>query len=150
MTARKPYLAGNWKMNLERQSALELARALGEHLTGRTEVDVAVAPAFVYVPEVVAALAGSPVKVGAQNVCDQESGAFTGEVSAPMLRDVGCDFAIVGHSERRHVYGETDALVNAKVHQLLAAGLEVVAGQVIRGVRPDGHETAGAETELTG
>ena len=126
MTARKPYLAGNWKMNLERESALGLARTLGEHLAGRDDVDVAVAPAFVYVAEVVAALQGSPVKVGAQNVCDQEAGAFTGEVSAPMLKDVGCDFAIVGHSERRHVYGESDALVNAKVHQLLGAGLEVI------------------------
>ena len=123
---RKPYLAGNWKMNLERASALGLAGALAEHLGDRTDVDAAVAPPFVYLPAVIDALQGSPIKVGSQNVCDQESGAFTGEVSAAMLEDIGADFAIVGHSERRHVYGESDALVNAKVHQVLGAGLDVI------------------------
>jgi triosephosphate isomerase len=113
-------------MNLDRAGAIALAGALREHVGRRTDVDVAVAPPFVYLPHVVKALDGSPIRVGAQNMCDQPKGAFTGEVSGAMLRDVGCTFAILGHSERRHVYGETDALVNAKVHLALEVGLEVV------------------------
>ena len=123
---RKPYLAGNWKMNLDRAGALELAAALKEHVGDRTDVDVAVCPPYVYVPDVVRALEGSPIRVGAQDVCDQDEGAFTGEVSAAMLRDVGATVAVVGHSERRHVYGEGDELTNAKLHRALDAGLEVI------------------------
>jgi triosephosphate isomerase len=123
---RKPYLAGNWKMNLDRAGAVELATALRDHVGDRTDVDVAVAPPFVYVDEVARLLSGSPIKVGAQNVCDEPKGAFTGEVSASQLRDVGADFAIIGHSERRHVYGEPDALVNAKVLRSLGEGLDVI------------------------
>ena len=123
---RKPYLAGNWKMNLDRRGALALCGTLREHLDGRTDVDAAVAPPFVYIAEVARALAGSPLKVGAQNVCDEPRGAFTGEVSAAMLLDAGATFVIVGHSERRHVYGEEDALVNAKLGAALTAGLEAI------------------------
>ncbi len=123
---RKPYLAGNWKMNLDRASSLALAGALREHVGQRNDVEVAVAPPFVYLPAVVEALEGSPIRVGSQNMCDQAKGAFTGEVSGAMLRDVGATFAILGHSERRHVYGEPDALVNAKVHHALEVGLDVI------------------------
>jgi len=139
---RKPYLAGNWKMNLERRSALELAQALREHVGERSDVDVAVAPPYVYLPEVIAALEGSPIRVGAQDVCDRTEGAFTGEVSAAMLKDVGCDFTIIGHSERRHVYGESDELCNTKLHRALEAGLEVIlcVGETL-------EEREGARTE---
>jgi triosephosphate isomerase len=123
---RKPFLAGNWKMNLDRRGALALSGTLREHMQGRTDVEAAVAPPFVYLEAVADALSGSPVKVGAQNMCDEPQGAFTGEVSAAMLLDVGASFAILGHSERRHVYGESDALVNAKVGTALAAGLGVI------------------------
>ena len=92
----------------------------------RDDVDVAVAPPFVYLDEVSRALAGSPIRVGAQNMCDEPSGAFTGEISAAMLVDVGATFVILGHSERRHVYGETDELIGAKVLAALPAGLEVI------------------------
>jgi triosephosphate isomerase len=120
---RKPYIAGNWKMNLERKSALDLAATLRERVGQRRDVDLAVFPPFVYVDEIARALAGSRIGVGAQNCCDEPSGAFTGEVSAAMLVDVGAGSVILGHSERRHVYGETDELVNAKVHAALEAGL---------------------------
>jgi triosephosphate isomerase len=113
-------------MNLDRRGALELVAALRGHLEGRDDVDVAVAPPFVYVDEVARALAGSNLKVGGQNVCDEPKGAFTGEISAAMLLDVGATFVILGHSERRHLYGESDDLVNAKVGAALTAGLDVI------------------------
>jgi triosephosphate isomerase len=123
---RKPYLAGNWKMNMDRAGALALAGALAEHVGDRDEVEVAVVPPFVYLHDVAQALAGSPIKVGAQNMCNEAKGAFTGEISAAMLRDVGADLVVLGHSERRHVYGESDELVQSKVAAALAAGLEVI------------------------
>ena len=125
-TMRKPYIAGNWKMNLERRSALGLVSALRERAGAREDLDVAVFPPFVYLGEVVQALSGSRIQVGAQNCCDQPSGAFTGEVSAAMLADIGVHSVILGHSERRHVYGESDALVNAKLLVALGAGLDVI------------------------
>ncbi len=123
---RTPFLAGNWKMNLDRRTALDLVGALREHLGGRTEVEVAVFPPFVYLDEIARALAGSPIKVGAQNCCDEAEGAFTGEISISQLADVGASLVVLGHSERRHIYGETDELVNRKVQRALAAGLEVI------------------------
>jgi triosephosphate isomerase len=123
---RRPFLAGNWKMNLDRAGAVALARALRERLTQLDDRDVAVFPPFVYLPEVAAVLAGTPIRVGGQDVCDRKAGAFTGEVSADMLRDVGATLALAGHSERRHVYGEGDALVNAKLRAALEGGLEVI------------------------
>jgi triosephosphate isomerase len=123
---RQRFVAGNWKMNLERKSALGLVSVLRERAGTRTDVDVAVFPPFVYLGEVVQALSGSRIAVGAQNCCDKPSGAFTGEVSATMLADVGATTVILGHSERRHVYGESDELVNAKLHAALAAGLDAI------------------------
>ncbi|MEX1025122.1 MAG: triose-phosphate isomerase [Planctomycetota bacterium] len=123
---RTPFIAGNWKMNLDRRQALELAKGLRDALGANPKVDVAVMPPFVYLDEVARALAGSPVRVGAQNMCDEASGAFTGEISAAMLKDVGATMVILGHSERRHLYGETDELIRAKVHAALAAGLDPI------------------------
>jgi len=123
---RKPFIAGNWKMNLERKSALGLVAQLRDRFGKRDDIDVAVCPPFVYLDEVARALSGSPIKVGGQNCCDETSGAFTGEISAAMLLDIGCDLVILGHSERRQLYGESSELVNRKVHTALEAGLEVI------------------------
>jgi triosephosphate isomerase len=125
-SGRRPILAGNWKMNLERKSALGLASAVRDRVGEREDVEVALFPPFVYLDEVARLLSGAKVKVGAQNCCDEASGAFTGEISAAMLVDVGCDWVILGHSERRHLYGEGDALVGAKVKAALAAGLKPI------------------------
>ena len=125
---RKSYVAGNWKMNMTIAESVELAKAIaaGMDAAAAERADVAVIPQFLAVPAVAAELSGSPVRVGAQDVYFEESGAFTGEVSAAMLKDAGCELALVGHSERRHVIGETDEIVRKKLDALLAAGLEVV------------------------
>jgi len=123
---RTPYIAGNWKMNLDQASGLDLVQAIREHTFGKTNVDVAIFPPAVYLSAMQRACEGSSVIVGAQNLCEQDSGAFTGETSASMLRDLGVSSTLVGHSERRHVYGESDTLCGAKVRAALAAGLDVV------------------------
>ncbi len=123
---RKPYIAGNWKMNLDRRAAVALAAALREACQAFTDRDVAVFPPFVYLDEVARTLAGSKVRVGAQNMCDAANGAFTGEVSAAMLLDVGATSVILGHSERRQLFGETDEGIGRKVRTALGAGLDVI------------------------
>lgn len=123
---RTPYIAGNWKMNLSRHEAFELAEALRAGARELDGVEVAVAPPAVYLELVAQTLSKSDVRVGAQNVAQEAQGAFTGEVSAAMIQDVGGAFAIVGHSERRHVYGEDDALINARLRQGLEQGLDMI------------------------
>lgn len=123
---RRPFIAGNWKMNMDRRSALDLVAGVRAVADKRADVDVAVFPPFVYLDEMARALAGSRVRLGAQNMCVEDSGAFTGEVSAAMLKDVGCELVILGHSERRALFGESDELVGAKVQKALAAGLEPI------------------------
>jgi len=125
---RKPFVGGNWKMNVHRDDAIALARAVAEKCSDTEAVDVAVFPAFPYLATVSQTLcdAGSQVMVGAQDFYTQPDGAFTGEVSLAMLKDVGCKAVLVGHSERRHVIGEGDVLLNEKVLKALDAGLHVV------------------------
>jgi len=113
---RQPLIMGNWKMNGSRQDGLQLAKALAEGL-GSVQQEVAVCVPFVYISDVRNALAGSPIAVGSQNVADQASGAYTGEVSAAMLADCGVKYALVGHSERRSYYGDTDQSVAARFVQ---------------------------------
>ncbi|MGQ0657835.1 MAG: triose-phosphate isomerase [Chromatiales bacterium] len=116
---RRPLVAGNWKMNgsLAAIAAL-MDRILGE--AGSLEhVDVAVCPAFVHLRDVAAKLAGTPVALGAQNCSQHDAGAYTGEVAAAMLKESGCRYVIIGHSERRQYYGETDQLVAVKFAKLL-------------------------------
>jgi len=123
---RRPFIAGNWKMNLDRASAVALAKGVAEQADKTEGVDLAVCPPSVYLDAVSKALSGSKIRLGAQNVYHEASGAYTGEVSVSMLRDVGCRHVILGHSERRHVLGETNEDVNQKVHAALKADLEPI------------------------
>ena len=114
---RKPFVAGNWKMNTDSHSSVSLAEGVAGgslDIAGRG-VDVAVIPPFVYLQAVVKTLNRSNIAVGAQDIYYEQNGAFTGEVSPSMLKDVGCIYVLCGHSERRHVLGESDELVNKKV-----------------------------------
>ncbi|MDB5392047.1 MAG: triosephosphate isomerase [Planctomycetaceae bacterium] len=128
MRARRPFVAGNWKMNTTLKSATELAAGLAKLLPQDIPgVEVAVCPPAPYLIPVAAAIAGSGVKLGAQNChSSKDAGAFTGEVALNMLQDVGCEYVILGHSERRSLFGETDAVVNAKVLAALGKGIKVI------------------------
>jgi triosephosphate isomerase (TIM) len=119
---RKPIMAGNWKMYKTVDEAVDFVRALKNALAGIEGVDKVVCPPFVALAPVAEALKGSDIRVGAQNVYWEDQGAFTGEVSPPMLKGV-CDLVIIGHSERRQFFGETDETVNRKIKAVLAHGL---------------------------
>jgi len=138
---RKPFIAGNWKMNTNRASAVELAAAIARRADQFPDVDLAVCPPSVYFDAVAAAIAGSALSLGAQNMYHEPSGAFTGELSAAMLLDIGCRYVILGHSERRNVLGETDRDVNLKLHAALAAGLIpiVCVGELLE--QREAHQT---------
>jgi len=123
---RTPFVAGNWKMNLLADTAKALAAKVKEKLDGVNGVEVALCPPFVFLKDVVEAVRGSRIMVGGQNLYAKDSGAFTGEVSGPMLKSVGCTLFIIGHSERRHILGETDALINEKVKAALKTGLKPI------------------------
>ena len=120
---RKPFIAGNWKMNMCSESAVALASGLAAELKGVDTVDIAVCPPYVYLQSVAKAINASNIALGSQNVYFEEKGAFTGEISCGMLKDVSCAYAIIGHSERRHVMGESNELINKKVHTAISGGL---------------------------
>ena len=122
--ARKKFIAGNWKMNTNKASAVELAKAVAAAAPGGVEVGIA--PPFVYLDAVAGAIGGSSVLVGAQDVYFEKNGAFTGEISVEMLKDLGVKFVLTGHSERRHVLGESSEVVSKKAHAVYAAGLVLV------------------------
>lgn len=120
---RRPFIAGNWKMNLDRASAVALAEKLAKAVEKVEGVDLAVFPPSMYVDAVAKVLAGSRLAWGCQNAYYQPNGAFTGEISVSMLQDLGCRYCILGHSERRHILGESDQEINKKVHAILSGGL---------------------------
>ena len=120
---RRPFVAGNWKMHGSRAENAELIEGLLLGLPGQPTADIAVCPPFVYLWEPARLLKSSSVALGAQSVCAEAIGAFTGEVSAAMLKDVGCRYVIVGHSERRAIYKEDDALVARKFLAAQSQGL---------------------------
>jgi len=124
MTRRK-FVAGNWKMFTDTRSAHDLAVGVA-HGRWTSDALVAVCPPFPYLSLVASALEGSPVRLGAQDVYPAKEGAFTGEVSPPMLLDVGCQYVIVGHSERRQVLGESEELIARKLVAVLEAGLTAI------------------------
>ena len=120
---RQALVAGNWKMNGNRDSAVKLADAVLQASPERASAEVLLCPPFVYLADVARALKGSGVALGAQDLCAEDNGAFTGEVSGSMLNDFDCRYVIVGHSERRALYGESDAMVARKFMAAQKAGL---------------------------
>ena len=155
--ARKKIVAGNWKMNLDRAKARELTAAVAARVGEAGGVELVLCPPALYVETVATALhlAGgkspSGVALGGQNMHDKASGAFTGEVAPAMLVDLGCQYVILGHSERRTLFGETDAIVNAKTKAALAAGLTpiVCVGETLE-EREGGRTDAVVTTQVRG
>jgi len=125
---RKPFIAGNWKMNL----TLDMAEDLAEKIVGENidchKTDVALIPSYtnLYPVHKILKSSDSEVKLGSQNVYYEKNGAYTGEVSVEMLKSVGCSFTLLGHSERRHILGETDELINKKLHSCIEQGISVI------------------------
>ena len=120
---KRPLIVGNWKMHTDRAGAVALAGGVARGAGAFPAVDVVVCPPFVYLEAVREAIDGGAVGLGAQNMYHLPHGAFTGEISPAMLVDLGCQFVILGHSERRNIFKETNADVNAKVHAALKVGL---------------------------
>jgi len=123
MSKRRPFVAGNWKMNGSRAESAGLLDALKAGISSASKAEVAVCPPYILIPLAAEKLAGSAVAWGGQNLNINKSGAFTGEISGPMLKDFGSTYVIVGHSERRTLYGETDAQVAEKYGTAQAHGL---------------------------
>lgn len=120
---RRSLVAGNWKMNGDKKNIATLVAGL---LDLECKADVIVFPPYVYIPQVLASLSDTVIAVGAQNVSERKVGAYTGEVSSEMLRDIGCQYCLVGHSERRSLYGENDRQVAEKFYQAQLAGLKPI------------------------
>lgn len=123
---RTPLMAGNWKMFKTKEEAVAMATELKALVADAGDVEALICPTFVCLDAVSAVVAGSKVKLGAQNMHFENEGAFTGEISAEMLKSVGCEYVILGHSERRHIFGETNEMINKKVKAALAAGLKPI------------------------
>lgn len=124
--ARKPVIAGNWKMHKTHLEAVQFANALPEAVTQEHGVEMVLCAPATALVALAEALAGTTVKVGAQNVHPEPSGAYTGELSTEMLRAAGCQYVVLGHSERREYFQENDVFVNAKLKAVLAAGLNPI------------------------
>ena len=120
---RRTLIAGNWKMNGSLASIETLIGGIRDGIGSVSNADMAVCPPFVYIPRVRELIGDAPIALGSQNICDQASGAFTGEISGAMLKEFGCRYAIIGHSERRSLYGESDALIAARFAMALETGI---------------------------
>jgi triosephosphate isomerase len=120
---RTKLVAGNWKLNGSREANQRLVTGILEQLESAGDAGVLLCPPYVYLPQVAVLITGSGIKLGAQDVAQQEKGAYTGEVSAPMLAETGCTHVIIGHSERRAAFGDTDEIVAEKFVAACGAGL---------------------------
>ncbi|MCA0350939.1 MAG: triose-phosphate isomerase [Chloroflexi bacterium] len=129
---RRPLLAGNWKMHYGVSEGVALVEALSADLTDLSDRDVLVCPPFTLLGSLAPLLDGTAVALGAQNMHYEAKGAYTGEIAPQMLKELGCSYVILGHSERRQYFGETDELINRKAHAALANGLKpiVCVGEV--------------------
>jgi len=125
--ARRSFVAGNWKMNKTVDEAKALATELRTKLEGYGKCDVAICPAYLCIPAVAEILRGTNLAVGSQNIFWEKSGAYTGEISGPMLAAAGCTYTVIGHSERRQYFGETDETVNKRITAALSHKLKVIA-----------------------
>ena len=148
---RKYLIAGNWKMNLLRASSRELAQQICQQWKPMPHVELAICPPAVYLSDVLEIARGSEVGVGGQNMYHLAEGAYTGEISGKMLKDLGCRYVILGHSERRQLMGETDASVNAKTLAAFQYGLTpiVCVGETLE-EREAGRTQAIVETQCRG
>ncbi len=148
---RKRIIAGNWKMNKTLSEAVNLARQLGEKITENEKADVVVCPPFTNLSAVADVIKDTPVGLGAQNLFWEEKGAFTGEISADMLKSAGCQYVILGHSERRQYFGETDETVNKRIKRALQAGLVpiVCVGELLEQRKADQTEQV-VESQVKG
>ncbi|MCP4482869.1 MAG: triose-phosphate isomerase [bacterium] len=124
--SRKSLLAGNWKMNNLIADSETLVKGLVANLGNITDKDILICPPFMSIAKTSEIIKGSHIKLGAQNCATEDNGAYTGEVSPSMLIDAGCEYVIIGHSERREYYKETDAIINKKTNLALSAGLKVI------------------------
>jgi len=147
---RRKLVIGNWKMHGDHAALAQLLDSLRHSLSALSNTDVAVCPPFVYLAAARQQLIGSVIALGAQNLCAEAKGAFTGEISAAMLRDCGCRYVIVGHSERRQLFHENDALVAAKTAAALQANLTpiVCVGETLQ-QRETGATLGVIEAQLT-
>lgn len=149
--SRKIIIAGNWKMNKTAAEGVEFIREFSALVSDCKDVEIVVCPTFTALAQVVEAAAGTNVKVGAQNIHWAENGAFTGEISAEMLKETGVEYVIIGHSERRQYFGETDETVNKRLSAALAAGLipMVCIGELLE-ERESGKTEEVLKTQITG
>jgi triosephosphate isomerase (TIM) len=123
---RKPLIAGNWKMNLNIEDSVKLVNSLKELVSDVKDREILVCPSFTCLKDVNSIVSGTNIKLGSQNICYEDKGAFTGEISASMLKEVGCSYAIVGHSERRHVFHENNDMINLRVKNGIKNGLKII------------------------
>lgn len=149
--ARKPIIAGNWKLNKTIREAIDLVTGLKRNLLDVTDVEIVVCPTFTAIAPVAEVLTDTNIGIGGQNIYWEEKGAFTGEISAPMLKEAGAAYVILGHSERRQYFGETDDGVNKKIKAALKEGLTpiVCVGETLQ-EREAKKTLAVVETQVKG
>ena len=123
---KKPFIVGNWKMNLTLMEGVEFAKSLRNSLNDRNETICGICPPFVFLKDICKVLEDSGICVAAQNIHNEKNGAYTGEISALMVKEVGCTHVLIGHSERRHIFNETDSFINAKIKVALSVNLKPI------------------------